>query len=52
MKKNDKRILNNGAEYFRNLVKFLNSRKETLNENKTPLTLMYEYNKTIRNEKT
>lgn len=38
----------NGAEYLRKLVEWLNSRPETMNENKSMLTLIAEFNKHIR----
>lgn len=38
----------NGAEYLRKLVEWLNSRPETMNQNKSTLTLIGEFNKHIR----
>jgi hypothetical protein len=38
-----KQVKQEGAEFLRDLVKWLNQRSEVLNENKSPLTLINEY---------
>jgi hypothetical protein len=38
----------NGAEYLRKLVEWINQRPETLNDGKSHLTLISEFNKHIK----
>jgi hypothetical protein len=47
----EKKQVYDGANYFRRLVKWLDNRSERLNENKSTLQLMYEYNKFLLNPK-